>query len=56
MRLLGVDDVSGKSIAPYGVPAVQLRYYRIKHEGKMRYFKFYLAPDAKVVGLSFWDD
>jgi D-alanyl-D-alanine carboxypeptidase len=56
MRFLGSDDVSGKSIAPYGVPALQLRYYRMKHESSTRYFKFYLASDGKIVGLSFWDD
>jgi CubicO group peptidase (beta-lactamase class C family) len=56
MRFLGVDDVSGKDISPYGTPAVQLRYYRMKHGNKMRYFKCYLAADGKMAGLSFWDD
>ena len=56
MNFLGVDDVNKKSIAPYGIAAVQLRYYRMKHEIKMRYFKFYLAGDGKIVGFSFWDD
>jgi hypothetical protein len=56
MKFLGFDDVSTKGIAPYGTPAAQLRYYRMKHEDKMRYFKFYLSADGKVAGLSFWDD
>jgi D-alanyl-D-alanine carboxypeptidase len=56
MKFLGTDDVSKSSIAPYGVAAVQLRYYRMKHESKLRYFKFYLAADGNIAGLSFWDD
>jgi D-alanyl-D-alanine carboxypeptidase len=56
MHFLGFDDVSGKDISPYGTPAVQLRYYRMKHNAKLRYFKFYLAADSKIAGLSFWDD
>src|SRR3954471_23817625 len=48
MKYLGNDDVHGKEISTYGGPTVELRYYRMKHGEKLRYFKFYLMEDTKV--------
>src|SRR5205814_4217018 len=56
MKFLGTDDVTTRDVSPYGIPTAQLRYYRMKHDRKVRYFKFYLSGDGKIAALNFWDD
>jgi D-alanyl-D-alanine carboxypeptidase len=56
MKYQGSDDVRVKAISGYGVPTAELRYYRMKNEQKMRYFKFYLTADGRLAGLTCWDE